>query len=65
MCSSSNCDDMAAWHFECGGVGSYYCQRCSDRIKANQQKFDAKEANYTEFSGARRGDLPGWRNRQT
>ena len=66
LCASDACNRMgvaAAWRFESGGVGSAYCQQCKDRIETNQQRFDGKEANYVEFSGARRGDMPGWRNR--
>lgn len=32
MCASTNCDDMAVAYFEAGGVGSYYCGTCKDRI---------------------------------
>lgn len=56
LCASEACNQMgvaAEWRFERGGIGSPYCNDCRSRI----------DENHIEPSGVRRGDLPGWRNR--
>lgn len=66
LCVSENCNKMgvaAAWRFESGGVGSYYCNDCRTRIDGNRRKFDESEHRYWEPSGVQRGDLPGWLKR--
>lgn len=61
LCASDACNRMgvaAVWRFERGGVGSPYCNECRSRIDENRKRFDAREHDYIEFSGARRGDRP-------
>lgn len=39
-------------------------RRKYDRWRKAADRFDAAEADYLEPNGARRGDLPGWRQRR-
>lgn len=53
LCATDGCERLASWRMEAGDVGSHYCSRCKSQIE-----FDAKEHNYLELTGYRRGDRP-------
>jgi hypothetical protein len=63
LCASVACNQMgvaAVWRFESGGVGSHYCNECRSRIDENRKRFDAKEGDYLDKSGAYRSERPGF-----
>lgn len=52
MCASAHCDEMAAVHFEPGGVGSYYCPDCARRIERTRARSRKTNREIDELEAA-------------